>query len=48
MKYTQYDIWLADLIPTVGTEPDKTRPFVIIQTDLLNNTHFIETCLMKS
>ena len=39
MKYKQYDIWLADLNPTVGTEPGKTRPVVIIQTDLLNESH---------
>ena len=39
MKYKQYDIWLADLNTTVGTEPGKTRPVVIIQTDLLNDTH---------
>lgn len=35
----QYDIWLADLDPSMGTEPGKTRPVVIIQTDLLNNIH---------
>ncbi len=39
MKYKQFDIWLADLNPTIGTEPGKTRPVVIIQTDLLNETH---------
>jgi mRNA interferase MazF len=39
MKYKQHDIWLADLNPTVGTEPGKTRPVVIVQTDLLNETH---------
>ncbi len=39
MKYKQYDIWLADLNPTIGTEPGKTRPVVIIQTDLLNDMH---------
>ncbi|WP_068243316.1 type II toxin-antitoxin system PemK/MazF family toxin [Hydrotalea flava] len=39
MKYKQYDIWLADLNPTLGTEPGKTRPVVIVQTDLLNDTH---------
>ncbi len=39
MKYKQYDIWIADLNPTIGTEPGKTRPVVIIQTDLLNETH---------
>ena len=39
MKINQYDIWLADLNPTKGTEPGKTRPVVIIQTDLLNENH---------
>ncbi|HQO09539.1 MAG TPA: type II toxin-antitoxin system PemK/MazF family toxin [Clostridiales bacterium] len=32
----QYEIWIADLSPQIGTEPGKTRPVVIIQTDLLN------------
>ena len=39
MKIKQYDIWLADLNPTKGTEPGKVRPIVIIQTDLLNDAH---------
>lgn len=39
MKIKQYDIWLANLHPGKGTEPGKTRPVVIIQTDLLNDTH---------
>ena len=39
MRIKQYDIWLADLNPTIGTDPGKTRPVVIIQTDLLNDTH---------
>lgn len=39
MKIKQYDIWLADLNPTRGIEPSKTRPVVIIQTDLLNEIH---------
>ena len=39
MKIKQYDIWLADLNPSRGTEPGKTRPVVIIQTDLLNEAH---------
>lgn len=39
MKYKQYDIWLADLNPSIGTEPGKTRPVVIVQTDLLNTGH---------
>ena len=39
MKIKQYDIWLADLNPSRGTESGKTRPVVIIQTNLLNDTH---------
>ncbi len=39
MKIKQFDIWLADLNPSRGTEPGKTRPVVIIQTDLLNDSH---------
>ncbi len=39
MKIKQYDIWLADLNPSKGSEPGKTRPVVIVQTDLLNETH---------
>ncbi len=37
MKIKQFEVWLADLSPKRGTEPGKTRPVVIIQTDLLNN-----------
>lgn len=32
----QFEIWIADLNPQIGTEPGKTRPVVIIQTNLLN------------
>ena len=39
MKIKQYDIWLANLNPSKGTEPGKIRPVVIVQTDLLNETH---------
>lgn len=39
MKLKQYDIWLAELNPRVGTEPGKTRPVVVIQTNLLNEFH---------
>lgn len=39
MKIKQYDVWLADLSPRQGTEPGKTRPVVIVQTDLLNDIH---------
>lgn len=39
MKIQQYDIWLANLNPSRGTEPGKTRPVIIIQTNLLNDMH---------
>ena len=36
MQIKQFEIWLADLNPQIGTEPGKTRPVLIIQTNLLN------------
>ena len=39
MKAKQYEIWIADLNPTIGTEPGKIRPVIIVQTDLLNKHH---------
>lgn len=39
MALKRFDVWIADLNPRMGTEPGKTRPVVIIQTDLLNNLH---------
>ncbi len=39
MKIKQYEVWIADLNPQFGTETGKTRPVVIIQTDLLNKFH---------
>jgi mRNA interferase MazF len=39
MKAKQFEIWIADLNPTIGTEPGKIRPVVVIQTDLLNKHH---------
>ncbi len=35
----KYDIWLANLDPSFGTEAGKTRPVVIVQTDMLNGHH---------
>ena len=32
-------VYLADLEPGFGTEPGKTRPVLILQTDLLNQVH---------
>jgi mRNA interferase MazF len=39
MKVRQYEIWVADLNPRIGTEPGKVRPVIVIQTDLLNKHH---------
>ncbi|HTG67563.1 MAG TPA: type II toxin-antitoxin system PemK/MazF family toxin [Flavobacterium sp.] len=36
MQINQYEIWIADLNPQIGTEAGKTRPVLIVQTDLLN------------
>lgn len=39
MKIEKFGVYLADLNPRTGTEVGKTRPVVVIQTDLLNNAH---------
>ncbi len=39
MKFKRFEVWLADLSPKFGTEPGKTRPVLILQTDLLNKVH---------
>ncbi len=39
MEIRKWNVYLADLDPKIGTEPGKTRPVVVIQTDLLNNHH---------
>jgi mRNA interferase MazF len=37
MPINQFEIWIADLNPQIGTEPGKTRPVLILQTNLLNS-----------
>lgn len=39
MTIKQFEIWIANLDPRFGTEAGKTRPVLILQTDLLNNVH---------
>jgi mRNA interferase MazF len=39
MKVNEFEIWIADLNPHIGTEPGKGRPVLVIQTDLLNKVH---------
>ena len=36
MSVGRYDIFLANLDPTIGSEINKTRPVVVISDDLLN------------
>ncbi len=36
MLIKQFEIWIADLNPQIGTEPGKTRPVLVVQTNLLN------------
>ena len=36
MQINQYEIWIADLNPQIGTEPGKTRPVLVVQTNFLN------------
>lgn len=39
MNTKQFEIWIADLNPRMGTETGKVRPVIIVQTDLLNSVH---------
>jgi len=39
MKAEKFEIWLADLNPRFGTEAGKTRPVLIVQSNLLNAVH---------
>ena len=36
MSIKQFEIWMADLNPQIGTEPGKTRAVLVVQTNLLN------------
>ncbi len=36
MSVKQFEIWIADLNPKIGTESGKTRPVLLVQTNLLN------------
>ena len=38
MKIERGWFYLADLSPRMGTEPGKTRPVLVLQSDLLNQT----------
>ena len=36
MQINQYEIWIADLNPHIGTEAGKSRPVLVVQSNLLN------------
>jgi mRNA interferase MazF len=35
-RIKQFEIWIADLNPQIGTESGKTRPVLVVQSNLLN------------
>lgn len=39
MTARKFEVWLANLDPRIGTETGKTRPVLIVQTDILNKIH---------
>ena len=39
MTAKKYEVWLANLDSGICTESGKTRPVLIVQTDVLNNIH---------
>ncbi len=45
MPIKQFEIWIADLNPKIGTEPGKTRPVMVVQTDLLNKVQHPSTII---
>ena len=45
MTIKQYEVWIADLNPQIGTETGKTRPVLVVQTDLLNKVEHPSTII---
>ena len=45
MVIKQFEIWLVDLNPQIGTETGKTRPVLIVQTDILNRLEHPSTII---
>ena len=39
MDIRKWGVYLANLDPQRGSEPGKTRPVIVVQTDLLNGIH---------
>ena len=45
MSIKQFEIWIADLNPKIGTEACKTGPVLAVQTNLLNKIPHPSTIL---
>jgi mRNA interferase MazF len=45
MQTKQFEIWLADLNPQIGTEAGKVRPVLVVQSDLLNKQNHPSTII---
>jgi mRNA interferase MazF len=45
MQVYQYEIWIADLNPQIGTEAGKSRPVLVVQTNLLNKIQHPSTII---
>lgn len=41
----QFEIWIADLNPQLGTESGKKRPVLVVQTNLLNKIPHLSTII---
>jgi mRNA interferase MazF len=49
LKIKRYEIYIADLNPTIGSEIKKTRPVVVVSQDLMNqNLETIVICPLTS
>jgi mRNA interferase MazF len=46
VKVRRGTLYLADLSPRVGTEAGKTRPVLVVQTDLLNEAEHPSTWVL--
>lgn len=46
MKIKRWGIYLVNLEPTIGTKPGKTRPAVVIQSDILNDINHPSTVIL--
>lgn len=46
MRIRRGTLYLADLNPHSGTEPGKTRPVLVVQTDLLNEAEHPSTWIL--